>query len=53
MIASERDILRKATAMKPVTALMENLDDPLRVSEMRAKIVEVVVKNKIRRAIPP
>ena len=53
MNARKREILRRATAVKAVNRLMENVDDALRVSEMRAKIVDVMVRAKIRRAIPP
>jgi hypothetical protein len=52
--ASRRVILRRVIAMKAVEPLMENVvDGPKRVSEMRAKSDEMMVKNRIRIAIPP
>jgi hypothetical protein len=41
-------------AMEAVELLTEDVvDESMRVSEIRARIVEVMVRNMIRRAIPP
>jgi hypothetical protein len=51
---SKREILRRAIAIKAVKPLMENVvDGPTRVSEIRAKSVEMMVRSKIRMAVPP
>ena len=52
MNASKREILRSVTAMKAAKALTV-VDRSRRVSEMRAKIVEMTVRNNIRAATAP
>ena len=50
--ASKRQIRRREMATKAVKSLTKGERSP-RVSEMRANIVERMVRNKIRMATPP